>query len=173
MVSAGLLPMVPYPGSKAPWVSICMECGEWVTPLYNNVQQTGRGCIYCAPSTFDVTREGYLYLLQHRDHYAAKVGISNVPKQRLWQLHSYGWDTRNGIVLGPFDGRVTVQLENSIHTEWRSQGFDPVPLLDWTDGKTETVSLFDVPWEMLLETMATCEQYLLANQATTAVPLAA
>lgn len=51
MKAAGLSPLVPYPGSGSPWRSRCNRCKRVVTPRYNSVQQTGRGCRYCGAAT--------------------------------------------------------------------------------------------------------------------------
>jgi hypothetical protein len=47
MLAARLVPMVPYPGSKARWLCRCLVCGQEVTPIYNTVQQNNHGCRWC------------------------------------------------------------------------------------------------------------------------------
>lgn len=46
MLTAGLEPLVPYPGSAEPWKSRCTKCNETVYPRYNDIQQ-GQGCKSC------------------------------------------------------------------------------------------------------------------------------
>jgi hypothetical protein len=47
MLAAGLVPLEPYRGSKAPWRCRCLTCGNEVTPTYNKVQQKNHGCRFC------------------------------------------------------------------------------------------------------------------------------
>lgn len=47
MISNGLNPRVPYPGSNRPWSCVCMTCGSECSPRYNSVQQGQGGCGKC------------------------------------------------------------------------------------------------------------------------------
>lgn len=47
MRAAKLRPKCDYPGSKVKWPCECLECGADVEPIYNSVQQNGRGCNPC------------------------------------------------------------------------------------------------------------------------------
>lgn len=47
MLNAQLRPLDPFPGSKNPWRSECLRCGEEVTPVYGNVNQGDGGCKHC------------------------------------------------------------------------------------------------------------------------------
>lgn len=49
MLAAGLEPLVPYPGGHTLWKSLCLICGNIVTPTYKDIK-TGksRGCRFCA-----------------------------------------------------------------------------------------------------------------------------
>jgi formylmethanofuran dehydrogenase subunit E len=46
--SRGLKPQVPYPGSKVPWKSLHLKCGEMVFPTFNKIQQGQSGCMSCS-----------------------------------------------------------------------------------------------------------------------------
>jgi len=48
MIKNNLLPIVDYPGSKNPWLSIHIPCGRLTNPCLNNVQQRGGGCSKCS-----------------------------------------------------------------------------------------------------------------------------
>ena len=48
MISASLKPMVPYPGSKTPWLCECLKCGEIVSPRRDSILAGQNGCMYCA-----------------------------------------------------------------------------------------------------------------------------
>lgn len=50
MLAAGLLPLVPYPGSGVRWRCECQRCGRIVTPLWDVIVAGGGGCRYCAPN---------------------------------------------------------------------------------------------------------------------------
>ena len=48
MISRGVKPITPFPGSAAKWPSVCLECGKEVSPNYNSIKRGQGGCIYCA-----------------------------------------------------------------------------------------------------------------------------
>jgi hypothetical protein len=74
-------------------------------------RSSGQGCPSCAPTGYDPNRDGWLYLLDHDRWGLLKVGISNVPAQRL-KLHvQRGWAIVE--VRGPMDGFLTHQLETN------------------------------------------------------------
>jgi len=50
MRSAGLVPLVAYPGSHAHWKSRCERCAGTVSPTYHDVQSGKGGCAQCSPS---------------------------------------------------------------------------------------------------------------------------
>jgi hypothetical protein len=54
MCAAGVEPQVPYPGrSDEPWECKCLKCGRTVSPTWDNVKQSKRGCIYCSGRKVD------------------------------------------------------------------------------------------------------------------------
>jgi len=48
MRAAGLRPLVPYPGSAAPWLCEPEPRGLEITPLFANVKRRGTACRKCA-----------------------------------------------------------------------------------------------------------------------------
>ncbi|MER5319219.1 hypothetical protein [Streptosporangium roseum] len=48
MISHDLWPITKFPGSNHPWLCVCIECGEFVTPRYGGTAGRGRGCKFCA-----------------------------------------------------------------------------------------------------------------------------
>jgi len=48
MRSNDLVPLVPYPGSNAPWPSRCTKCDSEVCPSFEKVKLRGHQCAYCA-----------------------------------------------------------------------------------------------------------------------------
>jgi len=53
MKSAGYEPLEPYKNSKHPWKCKHLECGETITPTYNQIQQGWRGCKHCSGKYVD------------------------------------------------------------------------------------------------------------------------
>ena len=43
MIAKGVWPISDFPQSGAKWLSVCMQCGSFVTPGDNNVMRPGRG----------------------------------------------------------------------------------------------------------------------------------
>ncbi len=54
MRSAGLEPLVAYPGMHMPWPSTCQRCHRTVSPRYGAVRRGG-GCRYCNDTAIDPT----------------------------------------------------------------------------------------------------------------------
>jgi DNA-directed RNA polymerase subunit RPC12/RpoP len=48
MRSTGLDPLVPYPGARVPWPSVCLTCEREVRPQWQSIQRGQGGCVYCA-----------------------------------------------------------------------------------------------------------------------------
>ncbi len=44
---AGYEPLVPYPGSGAPWKSKCMTCDSIISPRFGGIQSGQGGCVKC------------------------------------------------------------------------------------------------------------------------------
>jgi hypothetical protein len=144
MRSAGLSPLVPYPGSSSPWPCECDDCGREVAPSYANVQKRGRGCRYCAPAGFAYGAPGLVYLLQHDEFYALKVGVTTeaAVSDRVSQHLAYGWR-----VLRTWEtatGDEAISVEAAVLAWWRRELGAPVAVLPSDmpqGGYTETVSL--------------------------------
>lgn len=47
-MSRDLQPLIPYPGSKKPWKSIHLICGETIQPRYGHIKSGRKGCPVCA-----------------------------------------------------------------------------------------------------------------------------
>jgi recombinational DNA repair protein (RecF pathway) len=49
MIAAGAEPLVPFPGSKKPWLCRCLKCKKEITPAFGNVKNNGTNpCAYCS-----------------------------------------------------------------------------------------------------------------------------
>jgi len=53
MLKAKLQPLVPYPGSQAPWKCKCLRCSREVQPALTSIQSGGKGCVYCGGKKVD------------------------------------------------------------------------------------------------------------------------
>lgn len=53
MQAAGLEPLEPYPGSKAPWRCVHSQCGREVSPAWNSIRSGQGGCIFCSGKAVD------------------------------------------------------------------------------------------------------------------------
>ena len=150
MRRAGLEPLVPYPGSKVPWPAIHTTCGSEVTPIYNSVQQGGRGCQVCSKRGFDYVAGGQVYLVAHRDLEAVKIGITGADVDgRVTDHERHGWH----LVAWVPDksGQEAYDLEQMILKWWRNDLQVPavVSASDMPQGgHTETA-----PWEVLSKTL--------------------
>lgn len=48
MISRGAVPLVSYPGYDQPWLSLCLSCGDEVSPRYGSVASGKQGpCVRC------------------------------------------------------------------------------------------------------------------------------
>ena len=96
MESAGLKPLVDYPGIKMPWKSQCTKCQKIVSPWFTSVRNGG-GCIYCAEFGFQQNDPAYLYLITNPELGSHKVGIGNSGKKlkrdRIRSHTNRGWQT--------------------------------------------------------------------------------
>lgn len=90
----------------------------WTAEVKDRV--AGSQCPRCAPGGFDQTSPGWLYLLEHPDRGMLKVGISNVPRQRLRSHRSKGWEVVG--VEGPMSGERCRDLERRCLSLLRSSG---------------------------------------------------
>ena len=98
----------------------------------------GQGCPSCSNTGFDPSKRGWLYLLEHYEWGLMKVGITNVPVDRILKHERRGWQTMD--VRGPMDGVLVRDWELSILNYIRLLG---VSVGDATsqgkfDGYTET-----------------------------------
>ncbi|MDT3443161.1 hypothetical protein [Pseudofrankia sp. BMG5.37] len=142
MIERGYWPIVEITSSHAPCKSMCMRCGEIVTPRYDTIVNAGQGgCSNCATSGFRDTESSLIYLLR-RDS-VAKVGICNVGSPRLQQHARRGWVVYATYLFAT--GAEARLVEKVTVESWRARGdgwnFILHPGGDRYDGYTETVSL--------------------------------
>jgi hypothetical protein len=116
MRECGFETLVKYPGSKAPWKSRCLKCGNTSTPAYGNVNLLGSGCIFCNRDNgaFDGDTSGIFYLITNIQLNAHKVGITSKERKsnRLKIHESSGWKTYK--ILEFKDGSNALSVERAI-----------------------------------------------------------
>jgi hypothetical protein len=147
MRDAGFEPKAPYPGKNhAPWTSVHVECGREVSPALSNVKN-GVGCKFCSDRGFDYDAPGVVYLLNHPDYQALKIGVTTQTakndriKQHLrngWKL-SRSWETETGA--------LAEVIETAIIGWWRDILGAPEALRSEempSGGHTETIAVLYV-----------------------------
>lgn len=94
--------------TKRPWV--CPKGHRWEQSPNNRAK--GVGCPQCAPYGFSPARDGWLYLLEHRDLRLLQLGITNVPETRMSQHGRRGWAKVE--MAGPWSGELAHSREQQI-----------------------------------------------------------
>ena len=165
MRSAGLEPLVPFPGGKKRWKCRCLTCERVVTPTYANVSK-GRRCRFCSPRGLDLTAPGLVYLLSHPTQFALKVGVTSgaAKADRVEQHTRNGWtlvrlwnvptgddaETIEEAVLRWW--RLSLGAPPAIHREHMPQGgCSETASLLWVD-LDDTVARIDMLVEQLSQT---------------------
>ncbi|MFD7645672.1 hypothetical protein ACFV4P_34070 [Kitasatospora sp. NPDC059795] len=58
MIAKRVWPISPWPTNAKPWLSVCMDCGEFVNPIYRNVMRPGcGGCDPCGRARATAARK--------------------------------------------------------------------------------------------------------------------
>ncbi len=95
MQSAGLVPLVPYPGTLERWKCECQNCGRVVYPRYSGIRNGQGGCRFCAQIGIDYTGPGFIYLMTHPYLQSHKVGIGGSKRSRnrdrVAEHQKFGW----------------------------------------------------------------------------------
>jgi len=111
MRSAGLEPLVPYPGANTPWACRCTTCQQKVTPVIGSVR-AGSGCRYCATKGLNYNEPALLYLVTHPELEAHKVGIGSPTAGRLDAHRKYGWNVYK--VIAYPTGQEAYEVESAV-----------------------------------------------------------
>lgn len=119
----------------------CPAGHEWLSTVNNRTH--GQGCPECAEGGgFNPGKPGYVYLLEHEEMHAYKVGITNVDSNRLATFQLYGWRLLN-LELFPV-GAHAATVERAIKRWWRANIGLPPYLgpqdMPRTGGWSETIS---------------------------------
>ena len=156
----GVIPLEPYLRSQSPWKCECKTCGSIVTPRFDDViNKHRRACIFCSRNeervfAFDFKAPGIIYLLEHLDLGAIKVGISTTASKtdRIGQHELNGWTRIN--VWSVTTGFVAREVEQEILGWWRNE-LKLLPGCTASDmpqgGHTETVSIIAIDTYEVIE----------------------
>ena len=162
MKAAGLTPLAPYENARIPWPCRCDRCGELISPTYGSVKDGG-GCRVCAVPGFNPATPAHVYLIQHPELSAAKVGISGVDARpnRVGVHSRQGWEV---VATWNFEvGSRAEEVEGTVLSWWRDELEAPQALTgeDMPQrGETETAWLADVDID---ETVAFIERLIAAG----------
>lgn len=115
MKSAGLKPLVDFPGSNKPWKCKCLVCGLETSPRWSGIQRGQGGCSNCADWGLNYGKPGYIYLITHEKFGAHKIGIANSYKSKQYDDRMYQHE-RQGWVLYKKVSFPTVQQASDIET---------------------------------------------------------
>ena len=118
MRAADLEPLVPYSRSDEPWECKCLKCGRTVSPRYDDIKQDQGGCSNCADYGFNLTEPAIVYLIEHKEHRALKVGVTGIKskKKRLSVHKNRGWEAIGTWVIG--EGSQALEVEQKVLDYW-------------------------------------------------------
>ncbi|AUR82260.1 hypothetical protein NVP1022O_48 [Vibrio phage 1.022.O._10N.286.45.A10] len=110
-----------YLSNKTKLTITCPVHGDFVQDPSNHLQ--GKGCLKCAVTGFNPNKQAYLYvLLDTETHSRVKIGISNVPNNRLRDLKRDTPFTLERIDLFETPPGITLQIEKFCHSQMESSG---------------------------------------------------
>jgi hypothetical protein len=115
MKTAGLKPLVDFPGSNKPWKCKCLVCGLEASPRWSGLQRGQGGCSNCADWGLNYGKSGYIYLITHETFEAHKIGIANSYKSKKYDDRMYQ-HVKQGWVLYKKMNFKTVQEASDIET---------------------------------------------------------
>ena len=130
-----------FSNTKVGWVCRNNPNHRWEAQVSN--RSNGNGCPGCSISGYDVTADGWLYLITDHDRGLTQIGISNYPKQRLSHHTRSGWETLD--ILGPLDGDLCYEWEQSIIRHVRASGIDEPIEAGRFEGFTEAWMTAELP----------------------------
>jgi hypothetical protein len=136
--------------TKLRWV--CAKGHHWEQSPNNRAR--GVGCPECAPYGFSPMRDGWLYLIEHRDLGLLQIGITNVPDTRMGQHARRGWVLIE--MAGPWPGQVAHSREQQVLRVLADRGvhLGPEAVAGRFDGYTESWVESDFPMRTLAGLLA-------------------
>ena len=137
---------------------ICQDGHQWLaTPLNRTKHQSG--CPTCTKGGFDPNKDGYLYLLNHKEWGMLQIGITNFPSKRMTTHKKLGWDISE--IRGPMEGHLTQQWETAILRMLKAKGADlsNSKIAGKFDGYSEAWSQANFEVKSIKELMGLTEEF--------------
>lgn len=134
---AGYQPLKDYPGAGRPWLVKC-RCGNETSLRIGAVDNGQRGCRACAESGFNADKPAVVYLLEHSELQALKIGVTGIGTVRIPTFCKHGW---LAVVVEQFtQGIDALRVEDAILTWWRKDlglplylASNQTPIGGWTE----------------------------------------
>lgn len=146
MRNYSLEPLEDYPGYMEKWRCIHTECGREVFPTFWYVKFRENGCRFCSTKGLDYSAEGIIYLLERRDFFSAKIGVTtpNSKTDRIAAHVKEGWQLVSTWKVGA--ASMAEDIEGKTLQWWREVLDAPISMRkeDMRSGWTETASLLYV-----------------------------
>jgi hypothetical protein len=114
LISKDIKPIVAFPGSGRPWLSIHLKCGREISPTFTSINNGG-GCRYCAVSGFKMSEPGIIYLITNEELQAHKIGITGLQTKRLQDHKRFNWQIFSTVEIR--DGEEALRIEQET-LEW-------------------------------------------------------
>lgn len=130
----------------------CLKCHTIANTSVNRVRN-GHGCANCADYTYKLDQPSLIYLIEHTEIRALKIGIMNSDTERLNQHYSYGWDL---VQTWQFEtGKESLDFEKEI-LKWLRNDKKVSPHFNVKSylskdgcGHTETAATYDISTDEL------------------------
>jgi len=117
----GWEPSKVHPGTRMKKKWKCSVGHIWNSTV-NSRTVMNAGCPSCAVSGFDPNKDGFLYLIEHKNWIMSQIGITNYPDDRILNHRKLGWNLIE--LRGPMDGHLTQQWETAILRMLKAKGAD-------------------------------------------------
>lgn len=121
---AGFIPLEGYRGNGHPWRCTHVTCGKETTKRLGDIHMGHKGCVHCSKNGFNFSGPATLYVLEHGELGAVKIGITGVGSERIRKFELIGW---RKVHLYQFEvGRKAYEVEQLALSEVRSsKSLDP------------------------------------------------
>jgi hypothetical protein len=118
-----------------------------VKPRYSTTNSLGSACRWCAKNGFNASEGAIVYLIEHGEHGAVKVGVADTKGSRLKRHGRHGWRV---LVVVQVPGERAQTIERDILGWWRTDLRLPpylskseMPQFGWTE--TVDADAIDIP----------------------------
>jgi hypothetical protein len=144
-----------FAGSDKKKIFKCPEGHKYETKLQSRLQ--GHGCPTCSASGFKKDKQGWIYLLEHKQYEYLQIGITNNPDKRLKNHFAQDWELLD--LLGPITGTRAARIERQILDALKTKGaeFEISHVMNKFAGFSECWSKLSFPAQRIEELMSELE----------------